>query len=179
MFLIKNLANIITISRLICAVILLGVVPLSPLFWGLYVYCGVSDFLDGLVARTMMQQSDLGAKLDSLADTTFFFSVLFAVISSIIIPAWVWICTIVIMLIRVLAYLIGYKKYRTFSALHTLGNKITGGFLFGVPVLYEVFGVTATAIILFLLAIFSACEELLITVLSKDLDRDCKSIFVR
>ena len=179
MILIKNLANIITITRLICAVILLGTVPFSTLFWGLYVYCGVSDFLDGLVARTMMQQSDLGAKLDSIADVTFLFAVVFSVVSSSTIPLWVWICTIVVMLIRVLAYMIGYKKYRTFSALHTLGNKITGGFLFGVPVLYEVFGVTATAIILFLLATFSACEELLITVLSKDLDRDCKSIFLR
>lgn len=169
MFLIKNLANIITITRLICAVILLGSVPFSTLFWGLYVYCGVSDFLDGLVARTMMLQSDLGAKLDSISDATFFFAVLFVVISSIIVPSWVWICTIIIMLIRVLAYLMVYKKYRTFSDLHTLGNKITGGFLFGVPVLYEVFGVTATAIILILLATFSACEELLITVLSKKL----------
>ena len=179
MFSIKNLANVITFTRLICAVILIGPSPFSPLFWALYAYCGFSDFLDGLIARSMAQQSDLGAKLDSLADTTFFFAVLFSVISSIIIPSWVWICTIVIMLIRVLAYLIGYKKYRTFSALHTLANKVTGGFLFGVPILYKIFGVTATAIILCILSALSACEELLITVLSKDLDRNCKSIFVR
>lgn len=179
MFSIKNLANIITITRIICAVALIGLVPFSPLFWGLYVYCGVSDFLDGLIARSMMQQSELGAKLDSVADVTFFFAVLFSVVSSNTLPSWVWICTIVIMLIRVLAYWIGYKKYRTFSALHTLANKVTGGFLFGVPILLKVFGVTATTIILCLLSMFSACEELLITVLSKNLDRNRKSIFVR
>ncbi|MEA5134541.1 MAG: CDP-alcohol phosphatidyltransferase family protein [Candidatus Fimivivens sp.] len=179
MFSIKNLANIITITRLICAAALIGLVPFSPLFWALYVYCGVSDFLDGLIARSMMQQSELGAKLDSVADVTFFFAVLFSVVSSSTIPSWVLICAIVIMLIRVLAYMIGYKKYRTFSALHTFANKITGGFLFGAPILYYVFGVSTTAIILCILSTFSSCEELLITVLSKDLDRNRKSIFVR
>lgn len=126
----------------------------------------------------MKQQSDLGAKLDSMADMAFFFALVIAVAPAIVIPEWIWICTIVIALIRVTAYLIGYKKYHMFSALHTYANKATGGFLFGMPVLYIALGVTVTGVILCLLAAFSACEELLITILSKDLDCNCKSIFV-
>lgn len=158
---------------------LLFSIPFSLLFWALYIYCCISDLADGLVARAMKQQSEIGAKLDSIADMAFFLALAIKVIPAIVIPAWIWICVTVIAFIRVTAYLIGYKKYHMFSALHTYTNKATGGFLFGTPVLYMMLGVTATGIILCLLAMFSACEELLITVLSKKLDRNCKSIFVR
>jgi CDP-diacylglycerol--glycerol-3-phosphate 3-phosphatidyltransferase len=176
---IKNLANMITVSRLICAATLLFIVPFTLIFWVLYGYCGVSDFADGLVSRIMKQQSDLGAKLDSVADVVFLFTMVIIVVSSISIPLWIWICAILIALIRVTTYLFGYKKYHTFFALHTYANKVTGAFLFCTPVLYVVLGMTATGIILCLLAALSACEELLITVMSKNLDRNCKSIFVR
>lgn len=159
--------------------ILLFTVPFSLPFWVLYGYCGVSDFADGLAARITKQQSDLGAKLDSVADVMFCLAIVIAVVRAIVIPLWIWICAIVIALIRVTAYLIGYKKYHTFSALHTYANKATGGFLFGTPVLYAMFGITATGVMLCLLAALSACEELLITVLSKNLNRNCKSIFAR
>ena len=175
----KNLANMITVTRLVCAAALLFTAPFSLPFWILYGYCGASDFVDGLVARTMKQQSDLGAKLDSAADLAFFLAMIIAVIPAVVLPLWIWICAIVTVLIRMTAYWIGYKKYRTFPALHTYANKAAGGFLFGTPVLYAVLGVTATGVILCFLAVFSACEELLITVLSKDLDRNCKSVFLR
>lgn len=169
----------ITITRFICAVILLLTVPFSLPFWVLYGYCGVSDFADGIAARIMKRQSDLGAKLDSMADTVFFFAIIVAVIPTMVIRQWIWICVIVIAAIRVAAYWIGYKKYHTFSALHTYANKTAGIFLFGTPVLYTVLGVTATGVILCLLAGFSACEELLITVRSKGLDRNYKGMFLR
>lgn len=179
MLYIKDLANIITISRFICSLVLLFTVPFSLFFWVLYGYCGVSDFVDGLIAKIMKQQSDLGAKLDSIADITFFFTIMVTIISTIFIPRWIWTCVIVIIAIRVTAYLIGYKKYHTFSTLHTYANKITGVFLYGTPALYAVFGVTTTGIILCLAAGFSACEELLITIQSKYLDRNCKGMFLR
>lgn len=176
---IKNLANMITVTRLVCAAILLFSAPFSLLFWVLYAYGGASDLADGLVARAMKQQSDLGAKLDSVADIAFFLASIIAVVPSIVIPLWIWICMIVIALIRAAAYLIGYKKYHMFSSLHTYANKVTGGFLFGAPILYMLLGTTATGVILCLLAVLSACEELLITVLSKNLDRNCRSVFIR
>ncbi|MGE4353846.1 MAG: CDP-alcohol phosphatidyltransferase family protein [Oscillospiraceae bacterium] len=176
---IKSLANIITITRFVGAVLLLFTNPFSLLFWVLYGYCGVSDLADGLAARTMKQQSDLGAKLDSMADMAFFFALIVVVAPAVVIPEWIWICVVVIALIRVTAYGIGYKKYHRFSALHTYANKATGVFLFGIPALYEILGTTATGIILCVLAAFSTGEELLITVLSKDLDRNRKSIFIR
>lgn len=129
----KNSANIITVTRFVCAGLLLLAKPFSSFFWALYGYGGASDLADGLIARTMKQQSDLGAKLDSMADTAFFLAMIIAVIQTVVVPLWIWICVIEIAIIRVTAYLIGYKKYHMFSSLHTYANKVTGLFLFAAP----------------------------------------------
>ncbi len=172
---INNLANVITISRIVCAVMLMFTTPFSWLFWSMYIYCGVSDIIDGKIARIMKQQSNFGAKLDSIADTIFVFSVIITIVSAVVIPSWLWTCVVIIMFVRVTAYLIGYKKHHTFSALHTYANKATGLLLFCSPILIYVLGITASSIILCVLAFLSSCEELLITILSKDLNRNGKS----
>ena len=172
---IKNLANLITASRIAGAVILLFAAPFSPAFWVLYGYCGVSDFADGLAARAMKRQSGLRAKLDSAADTAFFLAAAICVIPAVAVPRWIWICVAAIAAVRAAGYWIG----RTFSSLHTYANKVAGVFLFGTPILYAVCGITVTGVILCLLSGFSACEELLITIRSEKLDRDCRGLFLR
>lgn len=175
---IKNLANIITATRIAGAVMLMLTVPFSRPFWAMYLYCGVSDMVDGLIARAMRQQSDFGAKLDSIADVIFVFSALLTVIPAVVIPIWFWACVIIVMLIRGISYLIGYKKYRVFSPLHTYANKATGALLFCMPVLIDALGITVSGIILGIFAMLSSCEELLITALSKNLDRNRRSLFI-
>jgi CDP-diacylglycerol--glycerol-3-phosphate 3-phosphatidyltransferase len=176
---IKHLANLITATRIVCAAILPFAPAFSPLFWCLYAYGGISDLADGLIARALKQQSDFGAKLDSVADAMFFLAVMIAFLSAIAFPIWVWMGAAAILCLRAAAYFIGYQKYHTFSALHTYANKATGGLLLGAPVLCANLGAVATGVILCIVAAFSALEELLITVLSKDLNRDRKSIFLR
>ena len=68
-----NLPNLLTLSRI-------GVIPLliatfyiesdlrNWLGLGVLVYAGITDFIDGLVARLMSQQSELGRFLDPIAD---------------------------------------------------------------------------------------------------------------
>ena len=47
----KNLANIITVSRIIISISIAFVIPFSSIFFLLYSYCGISDIIDGFVAR--------------------------------------------------------------------------------------------------------------------------------
>ena len=51
--------------------------------------------------------------------------------------------------------------------------------LLGAPILYATLGTTATGAILCCFGMYSALEELLITVLAKELNRNRKSILVR
>lgn len=173
----KHPANFITASRFVFAGLILWAEPLSALFWAWYICGGVSDILDGPVARKLHQQSEAGAKLDSAADFIFILCVGIAVIRSNAVPVWVLVWVGIIVMVRFAAYAVGYFKYRTFSSLHTVLNKAAGALLFAFPVLYVVLGMNAACVIVCGVAFVSAAEELVITISSKELDRDRKSLW--
>lgn len=174
----KHIANIITFLRIPLAIAMLFVPPFSVIFWSLYVGCGFTDIADGFVARALHQESAFGAKSDSLADFILSVCIAVFVIVNIKIPVWLWLCVSVVALLRLLNYGIGFYKYHAFASLHTYANKLTGLFIFITPVFYRLCGLTFTGIILCLTAFFSSLEELVITIKSKELKRDCKGIFI-
>lgn len=133
--------------------------------------------MDGVIARVLKQKSNLGAKLDSIADLTFLIAIFIVIYPIVIIPNEIWIFIGCIAVIRISAYLVGYMKHRTFSSVHTYTNKATGAVLFMLPILYSMFDSTITVFLVGLLGFISSCEELLINVLCKELNRDRKSIF--
>ena len=163
--------------RIVCSVFILLTKPFSSLFWILYVVCGISDILDGFVARIMKQESKFGAKLDSIADIIFISSVTTVLIPIIKIPNWVWIFAFAVIFIRISSYLVGLKKFSTFTSLHTYANKLTGLLLFAIPVFYVIFNFNVIAVILSISAILSALEELIIIISEKELNENCKSLF--
>ena len=174
---IKNLQNKITIIRIIFSIFIVLTKPFTLLFWILYIVCGISDILDGFVARSMKQESEFGAKLDSIADIIFISSVTIVLIPIIKIPYWIWICVVIVIFIRILSYLVGFKKFCTFTSLHTYANKLTGLLLFFIPVFYEMFNFDITVIILSISSILSSVEELIIIISIKELNENCKCIF--
>ena len=164
-------------KRIIGALFIVFIKPFTLLFWILYLLCGISDILDGFVARSMKKESAFGAKLDSIADVIFLSAVIIVLVPIIKISSWVWICAVVVAFIRILSYLIGLKKFSTFTSLHTYANKLTGLLLFITPVFYVIFKFNITAIILSTSAILSSVEELIIIISTKELNKNCKSIF--
>jgi CDP-diacylglycerol--glycerol-3-phosphate 3-phosphatidyltransferase len=176
---IKYAASLITIGRIIGAVVLLLTTPLSVLFFVIYSLCCVSDILDGYVARKTKATSKFGETLDSVADFIFI-----AIMFAIFVPfltweQWVFYWIGLIALIRFLSLGIGFAKYRALSFLHTYANKVTGIVLSYFPFLYWMIGITATAFVLCVIASLSALEELIITIQAKKLNRNVKGLFVK
>ena len=66
----RNLANYITFGRMILSLVLLLLDARFIPFYVIYVLCGLSDMLDGYVARKFKIATDFGGKLDSIADIT-------------------------------------------------------------------------------------------------------------
>ena len=64
---IRQTANLITGSRIAAALLLLFATPLTGAFYALYLWCGVSDMVDGTIARRTHSESRLGERLDSAA----------------------------------------------------------------------------------------------------------------
>lgn len=67
----RHIPNIITLSRIPMAVALQFVQSSPAVFWTLYLLCGLSDVLDGAVARLAGTASRLGERLDTIADIIF------------------------------------------------------------------------------------------------------------
>lgn len=175
----KNIPNLITILRIVFSVILLLAIPLTSLFYMIYILCGLSDVVDGYIARKTNTTSKLGATLDSIADAIFIAIVLGIFIPMIELPDEILIWILTIACIRMISLLIGYYRYHTIAFIHTYGNKLTGLVLFCFPMLLNVVGVTTMAYFICCFASLSAVEELVINITSKELVRDAKSLFCK
>jgi CDP-diacylglycerol--glycerol-3-phosphate 3-phosphatidyltransferase len=174
----KSIPNFISISRIIFSLILIFVKPLSIAFYALYIFCGLSDIMDGFVARKTGTTSSLGAKLDSMADLIMT-GLLLLLLYPIINPATeVLLLVILIGIIRIASMTVALKKYKTFAVLHTYGNKLTGIALFIFPLLLPYIHVTVLINIICVVASISAIEELIIQLTSRKLNVNRQSIFI-
>jgi CDP-diacylglycerol--glycerol-3-phosphate 3-phosphatidyltransferase len=175
----KTVANYITISRIFFAVALALAEPLSLVFLALYIACGVSDIIDGYIARKTNTVSSFGEKLDSVADLIMVL-ILLVVLAPIVQPTFsVIIWVVIIGIIRVMSMIVVLLKFNTFSILHTYGNKATGFMLFAFPILLAFFPSELLMYIICAAATISASEELLIHLTSSKLQTNKRSIFVK
>lgn len=124
----------------------------------------------------LKQKNELGAKLDSAADILLVCAAAIIVLHPIAIPLWLWMRAAAIGILRLTGYAVGYVKYHTFSALHTYLNKAAGLTLFGFPLICFLLGLQSGGILICAVYAISAIEELAITISSKSLNRDCRSI---
>jgi hypothetical protein len=138
---------------------------------------GVSDILDGYLARKMGLESELGAMLDSMADFLSAAILLYIFLPYMEIGFYLKIWIMIIIGIRVCSLIIVFIKYHTFAFLHTYANKITGLLLFCFPFAYVALGINLTGMILCIMASISALEEVVINIKSKELNRDATTMF--
>lgn len=151
--------------------------PFSALFFFFYILCGISDVLDGYIARKMRASSKFGQVFDSISDLIFISIVLLIFIPVMNFPLGIicWIAAIAV--IRLVSIILGLAKYRQLAFLHTYANKAAGITLFLFPFLFSAFGKETAAAITCCIGSISAAEELLINLTSKTLHRDRGSIF--
>ena len=155
-----HIPNIITLSRIPMALALPFVQSSPAIFWTLYLLCGLSDILDGAVARLTGTVSRLGERLDTPADIVFVAVWMVLFIPAINVGRWLWIWTGIIAFIKVVNVISGLAMKKGFVAKHTPANKATGILLFLLPmiVLWEVIKVPCI-ILVSLLATFAAVQE--------------------
>ena len=156
----RHIPNIITLSRIPMAVALPFVQSSSAVFWALYLLCGLSDVLDGAVARLAGTVSRLGERLDTIADIIFVAVWIVLFIPAMNVGRWLWIWTGIIALIKVVNVISGLAMKKGFVAKHTPANKATGILLFLLPmvILLEVIKVPYIVLVC-LLATFAAIQE--------------------
>lgn len=169
----KNIANYVTSVRILGAVALFFVEPLSVGFFVIFGICGLSDALDGFIARTLRITSAFGSKLDSVADLTFYSAMMIRLLGEIHAKLYegLWIFLFVILAVRIAVYLISAIKFNRFSSLHTILNKATGAGMFILPfvllgsaTLLNIYGT-----VLCIIGITAALQELVYYITLKEL----------
>ena len=128
-----NLANGITLFRILCSLLLLFCAPLSLPFYALYTAAGLSDIFDGLIARKTNTATEFGAKFDAIADLVFTAVCLIKLLPILNIPIWLYIWIAVITFIKAANIAAGYIRQKEFISVHSVMNKLTGGMLFVFP----------------------------------------------
>lgn len=128
----KAIPNILSFTRILLSVYMTFVWEHQIVFLTVFLICGVTDLLDGYLARRWHVTSSLGAFLDSLGDLIFFSALLYWSLCysnlTISIANWTFIGGIIgIRLINVILTKIKFNRY---GIMHTLLNKITGGMFF-------------------------------------------------
>ena len=178
----KAIPNVITSIRIIGAIVMIFLEPLTAGFFIVYGLCGASDALDGFLARKLQVSSKFGSILDSVSDLIFYTIMavkMFPVFRDSFIP-FDWAVILVPVGFQIIGYLICLIKFKKFSALHTYGNKVLSiavfffpfTFIGNISLLYHlylyIFGVEA---------LYASTEVCLIHLLSKEYDERNKTIF--
>ena len=153
------MANIITGIRIVCSIALLFTPVFSPVSYVLYIAAGVSDMIDGTVARKAGTVSEFGSKLDTVADLVLVTVCLIKILPVIHIPMWLIIWIIVIAAIKGINLISGYVMHKEFVAVHTVMNKITGILLFILPLTFTIIDMKYSGAFVSAVATFAAIQE--------------------
>ena len=153
------MANTITLFRIAAGIVLLFCPAFSPAFYALYIAAGLSDMLDGFVARKTDTVSKLGARLDTMADFVFVVVCLIKLLPVLHIPAWLYAWIGIIALIKVVNIISGLAVQKRFVTVHSIMNKATGALLFLLPLTISAVPLKFSAVIVCAAATFTAIQE--------------------
>ena len=153
------MANIITSCRVLCSILLLFFHMTSIPFYVLYLFCGLSDVLDGIIARKTHAVSVFGAKLDTFADFIFVAILLIKIWLEMEVPLWLWIWIVTIGGIKTVNVIGGFVLAKRFIVEHTILNKVTGVLLFLLPFTLVWVDLNYSAMVVCVVATISAIQE--------------------
>ncbi len=127
------MANIITGIRVLSSIALLFCPALSVAFYAFYLLAGLSDMLDGTVARKTNSVSEFGARFDTAADMLFVAVCLIKLLPVLSLPVWTYLWIAGISIIKLTSIIVGYARQKKLVAVHSVMNKVTGALCFALP----------------------------------------------
>jgi CDP-diacylglycerol--glycerol-3-phosphate 3-phosphatidyltransferase len=128
-------------------------------FWSVYFFCGISDMLDGFLARKLNAATPFGAVLDSVADLCFVVCCCCKLMPVLEFPLWMWLWCGVIAIIKLMNQVFALVLFKRCIFLHSMANKATGLLVFvGIPLALFIESIIPI-IIISIIATFAAIQE--------------------
>ena len=155
----KRIPNFLSASRIALCLPLLFVDAMTLPFWVLYLIAGLTDILDGFLARRWGVESKFGARLDSLADFVYVLTVGYKLFPWLKLPASLWMMIGFIALVKIVNTICSYVVKHRIEYLHTKANKLTGFLLFiGMMTIGQSYFVPVAWVVA-CIALFAAIQE--------------------
>lgn len=155
----RYMANVITGSRIFFSVLLLFFPVYSIQFYIAYLLCGVSDMIDGAVARRTNSANEFGAKLDTVADVVFVAVAMSKWLPKLSVPGWLWGWIAVIAVMKAFTLTAGFICKKKLIAYHSVLNKATGVLLFLLPLTLSSIALKYSAVMVCAVATVAAIQE--------------------
>ncbi|MFK7821570.1 MAG: CDP-alcohol phosphatidyltransferase family protein [Planctomycetaceae bacterium] len=121
-----TIPNVLCVIRIVGSGFLIGLAVYEHYVWfvGLYFFLSLTDWVDGKIARYLNQQSEIGAKLDSAADSVLYISLLIGggiLLGDVLLQHWPWMLMAFLSYVAHVGY--GFWKFGKKPVYHTLGAK--------------------------------------------------------
>ena len=126
----KQIANLVTGCRIVCGIGMMFFPVFSSGFFAAYLLGGLTDMMDGTIARKMGAASDFGARLDSAADLIFVACAAVKLLPALELPLWLWAWALLILILKAVNLGIGFAREKRWLVFHTAWNKRAGFLLF-------------------------------------------------
>ena len=180
----KKISNQITLLRFLLLFLMwIGVFQEKPTYYLAFglILCGITDFLDGFLARKLNQITEIGSRLDSWADN---FLLISGIIWTVMLLPQIFTENKFIFLSTLGAYitflLIGFIKFGRFANLHLYLSKLTTVILY--LFIVHAFFIGAYSKSLFYLTIgislVSAIEGIIIFLISSEVNENIGSLIL-
>ena len=126
----KLIPHLLSVSRVALCLPLLLMDAMTILFWVLYLTAGLTDMIDGFLARRLGVESQFGARLDSFSDFVFVIIVGYKLFPWLILPSALWMMIVLIAIVKIVNAISSSVVKHKIEFLHTKANKLTGFLLF-------------------------------------------------
>ena len=125
--------------------------------------------IDGTIARKTKSVSELGARLDTVADSAFVAVYFVKILPLMEFPTWLWNWIIIIAIIKIGNVVWGLICNKKLVSMHTILNKVTGFILFLLPLTFSFIEPMYSSVIVCSLATVSAINEVYYTRIGREI----------
>lgn len=177
----RQTPNILSSLRILGAIAIIFLKPLSVPFFIVYGIAGITDPLDGFIARKFHLESRIGSIIDSIADWALLLIMAIKMLPYLmgILEWWNWVIILIPFVLHVTAYIVCFIKFRCFSSVHTYMNKLMSAAIFIFPFTFigEIYWLYNSYEIFFgVFALYGSIEINLIHLLSKEYNESNKTL---
>ncbi len=179
-FIRRNLANFVTALRIPFAVMM---VPFSVFSRGYLIFltlAGITDVVDGTIARKLKIKSTFGSRLDSISDLIFYViayaKLMPFLLAHLNLRIWIYLGFVASM--RLFCYILAFIKYRCYLSHHTYLNKASSvGLFFAIYAMPLIPDYTGTIVgLIITVSLLAAIEEISIVAISDKHESDVHTV---